>query len=134
MRRSAPARDIAFLGGVINYLLTNDKIQREYVKNYTDFILHREARSLRSRTASTPATTRKSAATTRPAGTTSSARTASSSTDPTLEHPRCVYKLMKQHYARYTPEMVERVCGTPKDKFLQICEMIASTATPGRAR
>ena len=33
--------------------------------------------------------------------------------DPTLAHPRCVYQLMKQHYARYTPEMVERVCGTP---------------------
>ena len=40
---------------------------------------------------------------------------------------------MKQHYARYTPEMVERVCGTPQEKFLQICEMIASTATPTRA-
>ena len=35
-------------------------------------------------------------------------------TDPTLAHPRCVYNLMKQHYARYTPEMVERVCGTPQ--------------------
>ena len=36
----APIRtgtDIVFLGGVINYLLTNDKIQHEYVKNYTDF-------------------------------------------------------------------------------------------------
>jgi formate dehydrogenase major subunit len=40
---------------------------------------------------------------------------------------------MKQHYTRYTPEMVERVCGTPKDKFLTVCEMLASTATPTRA-
>jgi formate dehydrogenase major subunit len=40
---------------------------------------------------------------------------------------------MKQHYARYTPEMVARVCGTPQAKFLQICEMMASTATPTRA-
>src|SRR5690606_33361414 len=53
--------------------------------------------------------------------------------DPTLEHPRCVYTLMKQHYARYTPETVERVCGTPRDRFLKICEMIGSTATPTRA-
>src|SRR6202007_2153399 len=36
-------------------------------------------------------------------------------------------------YARYTPEMVERICGTPKEKFLSICEMMASTATPTRA-
>ena len=40
---------------------------------------------------------------------------------------------MKKHYARYTPEMVERVCGTPKEQVLQICELIASTATPTRA-
>jgi formate dehydrogenase major subunit len=53
--------------------------------------------------------------------------------DPTLTHPRCVYNLMKLHYARYTPEMVERVCGTPKEKFLQICEMLGSTATTTRA-
>ena len=31
--------------------------------------------------------------------------------DPTLEHPRCVYQMMKKHYARYTTEMVERTCG-----------------------
>jgi formate dehydrogenase major subunit len=54
-------------------------------------------------------------------------------TDPTLADPHCVYQLVKQHYARYTPEMVERVCGTPKDKFLHIAEMIASTSTTTRA-
>src|SRR5919198_1230574 len=53
-------------------------------------------------------------------------------THDTLQHPRCVYQLMKRHYARYTPEMVERTCGTPKEKFLQVCEMIGSTATPTR--
>ena len=40
---------------------------------------------------------------------------------------------MKQHYSRYTPEMVERTCGTPKAKFLKVCEMLASTAVPTRA-
>src|SRR5690554_3379924 len=39
---------------------------------------------------------------------------------------------MKQHYSRYTPEMVSRVCGTPEDKFLKVCEMLASTSTPDR--
>src|SRR5258708_6034697 len=53
--------------------------------------------------------------------------------DPTLEHPRCVLQIMKRHYARYTPDMVARVCGTPKEKFLKICDMIASTAEPRRA-
>src|SRR5690606_19316973 len=53
--------------------------------------------------------------------------------DPTVAHPRCVLKPLRSHYARYTPEMVERICGTPRERFLQICEMIASTATPTRA-
>ena len=35
--------------------------------------------------------------------------------DPTLEHPRCVFQLLKQHFARYTPEMVEEVCGVPQE-------------------
>ena len=34
------------------------------------------------------------------------------------QHPRCVYQILKRHYARYTPEMVERVCGVPAEQFL----------------
>lgn len=75
----APIRtgtDIAFLGGLINYLLENDKIQHEYVRNYTDLpLIVREASA--SRTACSTATTPSDAAirTSRP-GTTKSARTA----------------------------------------------------------
>jgi formate dehydrogenase major subunit len=50
-----------------------------------------------------------------------------------MEDPRCVLQTMKRHYGRYTPEMVERVTGVPRAKFLQICELIASTSTPERA-
>ncbi|MGH3659566.1 MAG: formate dehydrogenase, partial [Micromonosporaceae bacterium] len=42
--------------------------------------------------------------------------------DDTLRHPRCVYQILKRHYARYTPEMVERVCGVPREMFLRVCE------------
>ena len=35
--------------------------------------------------------------------------------DLTLQHPRCVWQILKRHYASYTPEMVERVCGIPPD-------------------
>ncbi len=49
--------------------------------------------------------------------------------DPTLEDPRCVFQLLKAHVARYTPEMVESICGTPKDKFLKSAEIITSTGT-----
>jgi formate dehydrogenase major subunit len=53
--------------------------------------------------------------------------------DPTLKDPRCVYNLLKQHYARYTVEMVERICGTPADSIRQIWDMIASTAGKDKA-
>jgi formate dehydrogenase major subunit len=54
-------------------------------------------------------------------------------TDPTLEHPRCVWNLLKEHVNPYTPDMVSRICGTPKDKFYKICDMIAETSAPNKA-
>jgi formate dehydrogenase major subunit len=53
-------------------------------------------------------------------------------TDPTLEHPRCVYQVLKRHFARYTPELVEDVCGVPASEFLKVAEAI--TANSGRDR
>ncbi len=48
--------------------------------------------------------------------------------DPTLEHPRCVYQVLKRHFARYTPEMVERVCGVPQEQFVRVAEAFTSAA------
>ena len=42
-------------------------------------------------------------------------------------------ELLKQHVSRYTPEVVERICGTPQEKFLAVCDLIASTAAPDKA-
>ena len=53
-------------------------------------------------------------------------------TDPTLQHPSCVYQILKRHYARYTPEMVERVTGCPKDVFLAVADAVARNS--GRER
>ncbi len=50
--------------------------------------------------------------------------------DETLENPRCVWNLLKAHVAQYTPEMVERISGTPKDKFLKVAAMIAECSSP----
>jgi formate dehydrogenase major subunit len=131
----APIRvgtDIAFLGGIINYLLSNNKIQLQYVKHYTNapFVLNEKygfADGLFS-------------------GYNDARRAYDNSTwayelgsdgyavvDETLQHPRCVYQVIKAHYSRYTPEMVSKICGTPKDAFLKVCEYVASTSTPDRA-
>ncbi|EYC50130.1 formate dehydrogenase [Hylemonella gracilis str. Niagara R] len=131
----APIRsgsDIAFLGGIINYLLTNDKIHHEYVKAYTDFtFIVREDFKFDEGIFSGYNPDRRTydkASWDYELGADGFVKT-----DPTLQHPRCVFQLMKKHYARYTPEMVERVCGTPKDKFLHVAEQFASTAVAGRA-
>ena len=41
--------------------------------------------------------------------------------------------LLRQHVDRYTPEMVSRICGTPQDKYLQVCALFATTAVPDKA-
>ena len=130
----APIRagsDIAFLGGVVNYLLSNNKIQTEYVRAYTNatFIVG-EAYEFKDGIFS---------------GYNEKTRTYDPSSwgyerdeqgyarvDPTMEHPRCVLQIMKRHYSRYTPEMVSRITGTPQEAFLKVCEYIASTHTPDR--
>ena len=50
--------------------------------------------------------------------------------DPTLQHPRCVYQVLKKHFSRYTPEMVEQHCGVPKDLFLKVAEAYCSASGP----
>jgi formate dehydrogenase major subunit len=51
--------------------------------------------------------------------------------DPTLQHPRSVFQLLKTHYSRYTPEMVERITGIPKDQFLKAADLFTSVRIDG---
>jgi len=130
----APIRvgtDIAFLGGVINYLLANNKIHQDYVKAYTNAsFLIKDEFAFNDGYFS---------------GYDTGKRTYEKSSwgyqigadgfamvDETLENPRCVYQLMKTHFSRYTPDVVNNICGTPKETFLKVCDMIGSTATPAR--
>lgn len=130
----APIRagsDIAFLAGVINYLLINDKIQHEYVKAYTNasFIINDKFGFEDGLFTGYDAEKRKYD---NSSWGYEKDDKGFAKVDPTLQHERCVFQLMKAHYARYTPEMVSSITGTPKDKFLKICEMIASTSTTNR--
>jgi formate dehydrogenase major subunit len=163
--------DIAFLGGIINYVLQNEKQFKEYVLAYTnastivteDFADTEDLEGLFSgfdsehRSYDPRAWQYEGEEVQAPAGEPdalyedrakmSSVRhagrgeahgsggaqvTQSPRTDPTLENPRCVFQILKRHYARYTPEMVERICGVPQDKFAKICEYV--TANSGRDR
>jgi len=126
-----PGTDIAFLGGVIRYLLANGKIQRDYVKAYTNasFLLNEGFDFSDGLFAGYDAEKRRYDKSTWAYQTD---KDGYAKVDPTLSDPNCVFQRMTRHYERYTPEMVERVCGTPREKFLKVCEVVASTAVPDR--
>ncbi len=52
-------------------------------------------------------------------------------TDSTLQHPRCVFQLLKKQYSRYTPEVVERITGIPRDQFLKAADLFTSIRKDG---
>jgi formate dehydrogenase major subunit len=52
--------------------------------------------------------------------------------DPTLQHPRCVWQILRRHYSRYTPDMVARICGISEEQFVRVAD--ALIANSGRER
>ena len=131
----APIRqgsDIAFLMGLINYCIQNDKVQWEYVKAFTNasfvvkdgfaykdglFTGYDEQKRDYDRSSWDYAIGEDGFAV----------------VDDTLQNPRCVWNLLKQHVSIYTPELVERITGTPKDKFLKVAEMVGECSSPTKA-
>ena len=126
-----PGSDIAFLGGVINYLLANDKIHHDYVKAYTNaaFLVDENYRFDDGLFAGYDEAKRSYA---KASWSYQLDKDGQAAIDETLQNPRCVFQLLKDHYSRYTADVVAKVCGTPKDAFLKVCEYIASTAAPNR--
>ena len=146
--------DIVFLGALINYVVEKDKIFREYVVHYTNapIILKEEFRDtedLGGLFSGWDEKTRKYDPESwlyqgSPNKQGANSNLASSGhakdrggeagdltkheKDLTLLHPRCVYQVLKKHFSRYTPEMVERSCGVPQEEFLKIAETFTSAS------
>src|SRR5262245_28062738 len=126
----APIRqgtDIAFLMGLINYCIQNDKVQWDYVKAYTNapFLVKNEFGYQDGLFSGYDEGKRDYDKT---SWEYQLGEDGFVKADATLTDPRCVWNLLKQHVSIYTPEMVERICGTPKDKYLKIAEMVAATS------
>ncbi len=126
----APIRvgtDIAFLAGVINYQLTNDKIHRDYVRLNTDAsFLVKEGYAFENGFFTGYDEAKRSydkASWGYQMGPDGFVKT-----DDTLQDPQCVFQQMKKHFSRYSPELVSRITGTPKDQFLKVCELMAATS------
>jgi formate dehydrogenase major subunit len=173
--------DIAFLGGLINYVLSNNLEFREYVTAYTNagaivgenfrdtedldglfsgwdadeghynsetwnYEGARAAAAAGIRDADAPAAAgppedadsaqperqRHKAAHAEKTGSGGPAVGAKPEIDETLQHPRCVFQIIKRHFSRYTPEKVAEVCGVSEEQFLQVAE--ALTSNSGRER
>ena len=148
--------DIAFLGGIIRYVIENNRIAKEYLVNYTNatFIVrdgfklpedglysgfdpatqvydkstwnYQEGGRVTEREARDPEPPAAAAASAVPA-----VLPHNVAYDTSLEHPRCVFQLLKKQYSRYAPEMVERVTGIPKDQFLKAAELYTSIRKDG---
>src|ERR1051325_5042184 len=187
--------DIAFLGGLINYAIQNNRIAKDYLVNYTNaaFIVkdgfklpedglfsgfdgttydkstwnYEEGGKVEVATAATAASAQpKSQA---ESGKSSSGNGGGKGSeksgdggghqaasgagaagqggqkpppmlppnvayDLSLQHPRSVFQLLKQQYSRYTPEMVERITGIPKDDFLKAADLFTSIRKDGNMK
>jgi formate dehydrogenase major subunit len=128
----APIRqgtDIAFLLGVINYCILNDKIQWEYTKAFTNAAyIVKDGFAYQDGLFTGYDETKRDY--NRSSWEYELGPDGFVVADDTLQNPRCVWNLLKQHVSIYTPEMVSRICGTPKDKFLKVAQMISECSTP----
>jgi formate dehydrogenase major subunit len=154
--------DIVFLGGIINYVLENELDFREYVVNYTnaahivsdEYVDTEDLDGLFSgfdpetRTYDTESwqfarreeeggarqdqPMQRETASALQHETHGIQVAGEQLRDETLQHPNCVYQILKRHYARYTPEMVAQTCGVSEEAFLEVCE--AWTGNSGRER
>jgi formate dehydrogenase major subunit len=145
--------DISFLGGVIRYAIENNRIAKDYLIHHTnaafivksDFKLPADTDGVFSGFDAQTQTYDKSTWNYEGAGGGGSdaAHAPNGSVPPapklpekveydlTLQNPNCVFQLMKKHYSRYTPEMVERITGIPKEQFLKAADLYTSIRKDG---
>src|SRR5256712_3215580 len=139
--RMRTGTDVAYFGGLINYVLQNNLYHADYVKNYTNasFIVRQGYdfkdglfsgynATNRAYDISTWAYETDGAPLDGPAGTTQ----ARAKRDSTLQDPRSVFPLLKAHYSRYTPEMVSSITGIPVDQFMQVAKIVGEMGRPDK--
>ena len=127
--------DIAFLGGLIHYALSRNRYHDEYVRLFTNapFLVSEKYAFDEKRGVFSGWDNERKMYTDKSSWNYELDEGGFARVDPTLQHPRSVFQVMKRFYARYTPEMVSTICGCSADDFLKTAELITSTFTPDRA-
>jgi len=128
--------DIAFLGGLVRHIIENNLFFRDYVVHFTNAscILREDFRDTEEGEAGFFS------------GWNEKQRTYDKTTwayeghpdlsfperDPTLQHPRCVFQTLRRHFARYTPEMVEKICGISPGLFHKVADALVAASGPDK--
>ena len=148
--------DIAFLGAIVRYVIENERYFKEYVVNYTNApaIINKDFRDTDELDGLfsgwnrekgqyeveswayegvdvAPAAGAREMFTGEPRSERGT-QMAAERNDFTLQDPHCVFQILRRHYARYTPEMVEEVCGIPRETFLKVARTLCDNS--GRER
>jgi formate dehydrogenase major subunit len=140
--------DVAYFGGLINYVLQNNLYHDEYVRNYTNasFLVRKDYGFTDGLFTGYDAKNRKydittwgyqiddaaTAASVASGLQTGGAPVAIAKRDMTLQDPQTVFQLMKQHYSRYTPDLVSRITGIPSDQFMRIAQLVGQMGKPDK--
>ena len=152
--------DILFLGGLIRYTIENDKYFREYVQHYTNgpMILREdfrdtddlggvfsgwdeEKKQYQPQSWLYQGSEEKDSGSQQPGHSPAggghgkdrggeAAKMTEYDADPAMEHPRCVFQILRRHFARYTPEMIEQHAGVPQKLFLKVAEAFCNASGP----
>src|SRR5919109_2882981 len=150
--------DIAFLGAIINYILSNDRAFKEYVVNYTNASTiiredYQDAEDLgglfsgwdakkhdydwsswqyEGIDGEIPAAGHKEIVSSGSEGEIRGTRVTEIRRDETLRHPRCVYQILRRHFARYTPQLAGEICGVAPELIVRVAEELCRNS--GRER
>jgi formate dehydrogenase major subunit len=128
--------DIAFLGGIIRHIIENNLFFREYVVHFTNAscILREDFRDTEEGATGffsgwneeQRAYDKGSWAYDGDGGLSFPER------DLTLQHPRCVFQTLRRHFTRYTPEMVEKICGISSVLFQKVADALVAASGPDK--
>jgi formate dehydrogenase major subunit len=134
----APMRsgsDIAFLGGMIKYILDNNLYFKDYVVNYTNapFLVNADFKGPGELNGVFSGYDEKARKYDKKTWSYQMGEDGMPKKDPMLKNPHCVFQLLKKQYARYTLDKVSTITGTPKDKLEAVYKLYGSTGKPNKA-
>jgi len=131
--RIRPGTDIAFLGGMINYILQNKLYHEYYVREYTNasYIINSQFKTATDLDGVFSGLEKGKY--NREAWMYELLPNGERKRDMTLQNPQCVFQVLKRHYSRYTTDMVSKISGCDPKVYEEVCKTFAATGAPDKA-